>query len=546
MLGAHKGALDQLDAAAITTLHGFALRILTQHALEAGLPPRIEVSPLDAFEDRWEEMIQYLLHSSEHQDALALGLIMGINARHLHDLAQALDANWDLVEERMGSEPPPTDPVGGFDFSDVCTQMAEVADHAHRSSNDECKLAARLTEIGHAARRLSQADSNEAAVRLLFGPLPSFKVGNVGRKGVWPDALPVGEVRDRVTAAGAAVETAKLQIADTVIARLARVLGALTLQAAQDRRRQGVLEFHDLLVLARNLLRHPEHGPSTREALAARYPRLLIDEFQDTDPIQIDLAKLIASPVEKTDAWPNLPDEPERLFFVGDPKQSIYRFQRADIAVFAQAGHSPNVVRKSLTRNFRSAEPIIGWVNRLFGSLMGPEGDDVQAAYTALAPVRGRPPTGPCVAVLDTEHDSKTAMAELRQAEADEVAQAILSAVGQGWSVGAGTGDEGQQAWRPARLADICILLPTRTSLAQLEAALQAHSIPYRIEAGSLILGLPAHPGSNERAEVLGRSHRRGLPAQRAALPRLRLRRRRPVHIQDIPPWPLELHGEAA
>ena len=485
--GRHQKALDQLDAAAITTLHGFALRILSQHALEAGLPPKIEVSPLDAFEDRWEQMLHYLLHSPEQETALVLGLIMGISANHLHNLAQALDSNWDLVEERMGREPPPTDPVGGFDFNALCNEMAETTELAQRCLNPECKLAARLAEIGHAGRRLSRAGSDEEAVSVLFGPLPSFRAGNLGGKGDWPLSLPPSDIRGQVADLGAAVDAAKRQVADTVIGRLALVLGGLVLEAAQDRCRQGVLEFHDLLVLARNLLVHPQHGRSTREALAARYPKLLIDEFQDTDPIQIDLAKLIASPAEDAKAWPNLRDEPGRLFYVGDPKQSIYRFRRADIAVFAQAGNSPNVTRKSLTRNFRSAEPIIAWVNGLFQSLMGSEGDHIQPPYTPLDPVRGRPPAGPAVAVLDTEHPKNADMAALRQAEAEEVAQAVLTAVAQGWSVGAGTGEDGQEAWRPARLDDICILLPARTSLPQIEAALQARSIPYRIEAGSLI-----------------------------------------------------------
>ncbi|MYG93654.1 MAG: AAA family ATPase [Acidimicrobiia bacterium] len=483
----HKQALEQLDAAAITTLHGFALRILSQHALEAGLPPRIEVSALDAFEDRWEQMLHYLLHSPEQETTLVLGLIMGIRTGHLHNLAQALDDNWDLVEERIGRKPPPTEPVGGFHFSILSDAMAEIAKLAQSCLKSECKLAARLVEIGHVGCRLSQAGSDEQTVRILFGPLPSFRVSRLGRKDDWPSSLPPKEIRLRVEALGTAVEAAKLQVVDVVLTRLTCVLGALILKAAQDRCNQGVLEFHDLLVLARNLLRHPEHGPSTRKALATRYPKLLIDEFQDTDPIQIDLAKLIASPPENIGAWPDLQDEPGRLFLVGDPKQSIYRFRRADIAVFAQAGSAANVVRKSLTRNFRSAEPIISWVNELFQSIMGTAGDHVQPAYTPLEPVRGCPPVGPSVVVLDTEHPKGTDMASLRQAEADEVAQVVLTALSQGWSVETEEGNDGQSNWHPARLQDICILLPTRTSLPQLEVALQAHAIPYRIEAGSLI-----------------------------------------------------------
>ena len=155
-------------------------------------------------------------------------------------------------------------------------------------------------------------------------------------------------VRLQVGELEATVDDAKHQITDAVINRLTLVLAHHTLEAAQDRQRKGMLEFHDLLVLARNLLRHPEHGPAVRSALAERYQRLLLDEFQDTDPIQIDLAKLIAAHPEDTSRWSQLADRPGRLFYVGDPKQSIYRFRRADIELFNQTGtarvtrsHSP-------------------------------------------------------------------------------------------------------------------------------------------------------------------------------------------------------------
>src|SRR5690606_39404625 len=115
---------------------------------------------------------------------------------------------------------------------------------------------------------------------------------------------------------------------------------AHTLRAAEERRASGRLEFHDLLVLARQVLRHPHHGPAVRRSLQERYQRLLLDEFQDTDPIQIDLAVRIAAsdPDAAGDGeWSEIDVAPGRLFMVGDPKQSIYRFRRADIAVFLEA-----------------------------------------------------------------------------------------------------------------------------------------------------------------------------------------------------------------
>ena len=77
-----------------------------------------------------------------------------------------------------------------------------------------------------------------------------------------------------------------------------------------------------------------------RSVLHARYQRVLLDEFQDTDPIQLEIAVRLTAlpddPVHETD-WRQLRPHPQRLFIVGDPKQSIYRFRRADIAQYLRA-----------------------------------------------------------------------------------------------------------------------------------------------------------------------------------------------------------------
>ena len=491
--GKHPEALEQLDGAAITTLHGFALRILSQHAIEAGLPPQLEVSPFDTFEDRWADSLSRLLHSPEYQQPLVLGRILGISINHLHDLAQALDDSWDLVGERMDVSAPPAEPLTLPDISGFAERFQAVADLADYCRSHDDKMLSRLQAVGEQAELLRGAEGDDQQTLALL-VRPGLRFSKAGRMRNWPDqqdGLPtLSDVARRLGDLGDAVAEAKQQVTEAVIERLALVLGAFTLEAAEDRRQRGVLEFHDLLVMARNLLRHPRHGPGVRAALSERYQRMLLDEFQDTDPIQIDLAKLIAAPPEDGGEWTRLQDQPGHLFYVGDPKQSIYRFRRADIAVFAEAGSGPTVRRKSLNRNFRTVKPIIDWINDLFdGFMVSPEPDqqNVQPLYEPLDPVRGEPPTGAPVVVMNTEHPPRAAASELRHAEAEDVAQAVLTAVGQGWSVGDGQDEHGDERWRPARLEDICILLPTRTSLAQLQPALERHDIPHRIEAGSLI-----------------------------------------------------------
>ena len=491
--GRYAEALDQLDGAAITTLHGFALRILSQHAIEAGLPARLEVSPIEAFEDRWVEFQSRLLTSSEQEHALTLARVLGLNMGHLRELAQILDNNWDLVAREMGNQPPPTGPIVIPDVSGFPTWFDEVATLSMYCNDPTDRMLPKLEVIAERAKLLrGAAGDQDQILRLLF--IPGLSFTKAGRKGSWPHEdsgdPSLNDVADQLRELGDAIKDLRAHVADVLIERLTLVLGAFTLEAAEDRRRQGVLEYHDLLVLARNLLRHPQHGEEIRTALSGRYQRLLLDEFQDTDPIQIELAKLIATPPDDHRHWSELQDEAGRLFFVGDPKQSIYRFRRADIALYTQAGHAQSVNRKTLTRNFRSVEPILDWTNALFEEFMAPPSPSkqhVQPDYQALDAIRGSPPEGPPVAVFGREHPRGSRAGELRIIEAQEVAQAILTAVGQGWSVGDGRDENGHELWRPARLEDICILLPARTSLPQLEEALEANRIPYRIEAGSLI-----------------------------------------------------------
>ena len=481
----YRTALDQLDGAAITTLHGFALRILSQHAIEAELPPRFEVSPLEAFEDRWEEIRDNLLDSPEHRQTVLLARVLAIDISKLRQLAGLFDDNWDLVENRIVDDTPLMLPK----LSHLPDRYREVAELSRHCQDSQDRMMARLHQIGEMGERLRQvADNSYETIRLLFGSQPSFKSGTTGRKVNWLDSFPLADVRDKVSALGDVVQVTRAQVTDAVIEDLARVLGEFIVSTAGERRGRGVLEFHDLLVLARRVLCHPEHGPRVRAALADRYRRLLLDEVQDTDPIQLDIAGLIgAAGSDDGRCWAELTTEPGRLFFVGDPKQSIYRFRRADIALFMQVQQTAAFEQVSLTRNFRSVEPVLTWVNDLFDGFMAPpseSGLDIQPYYQPLTPVRGRPPTGPPVIVLGSEeHPTRTlSVGDMRAVEAAGVADVILTAVNQRWSV-----DDGSEGWRSARLEDICVLLQTRTSLPQLEQALDDAAIPYRIEAGSLV-----------------------------------------------------------
>ena len=320
---------------------------------------------------------------------------------------------------------------------------------------------------------------------------PSTKVSRTGNKNKW--RCTIDDVRAKVVALGASIDQARQPVLEACAHRLGAAMRHHTIEAAHRRRAAGELEFHDLLVLARKVLADPVQGPEVRASLHQRYQRLLLDEFQDTDPIQIELAVRIAAadPAHADEpGWADVQVRPGHLFVVGDPKQSIYRFRRADIGTFLQAQHRFAAGGRDLvelTANFRTVEPVISWINDTFDALMSepPERDvpvPSQPRFVALDAERADPPSGPPMAVLGTEAHPPGSRADvLRTAEAADVAHAVTVALRERWAVRDGDG------WRDARLGDVTILVPARTSLPFLEQALEGAGIPFRTESSSLV-----------------------------------------------------------
>ena len=179
-----------------------------------------------------------------------------------------------------------------------------------------------------------------------------------------------------------------------------------------------------------------------------------------------------------------------RLFLVGDPKQSIYRFRRADLGLYLQTRDRLAGTPLALQTNFRATKPIVAWLNAVFGCLIIAK-ENSQAGYVRLSSGRPDAPSGPAVTTLGGPHlDGKVAADELRRREALDVASVITNAIAQAWQT-ADVAPVGAPATRPLRYADIAILLPTRTSLPAIEQALGRAGIPTRIEASTLLWAAP-------------------------------------------------------
>jgi len=254
----------------------------------------------------------------------------------------------------------------------------------------------------------------------------------------------------------------------------------------QDRRDSGEIEFDDLLIMTRDLL---DSDPVLRDLLSEKYRVLLVDEFQDTDPVQWHIVRLITQKSE-TDTQP----KPSSLVLVGDPKQSIYRFRNADINTFikvkdsfvSKGKSSPESfgVIRNLTSNFRSVKPIIDFVNWLFQDLAEGNPLGMGVPYNSLAPVHDPKDAeaGAAVRVLETPRgdDGKASIKIDAATECDWTAKEISWAINQKYKVTV-KGENHTRVYRdePATFGDVCILVPVRTQIGELIRALGANGVPF-------------------------------------------------------------------
>ncbi|MFN0026576.1 MAG: UvrD-helicase domain-containing protein [Acidimicrobiales bacterium] len=489
-------ALAELDRSAIGTLHSFASRLLSEFAVPAGLPPKVtvldEVSSQLAQEERWQRFVDELHDDPALEPLLLRAELLGIalepswpGQRSLRDGAAQLNQSWDLLERYLATEPPPLPPLEFGSFNQSVTEAEALLDQC-RAPDDA--LLVRLEERLPMYRQVRDLPPNQKLAALVDSTLPAWRsIGPRGTKNNWPDVI-----HARAVAGGPIASRAQVLelVRESVLSHLLHRVASHVLASARQRQAAGGLEFHDLLVLARHLLRTSAHA---RTVLGRRHRYLLLDEFQDTDPLQIELAVLVATSVADPTAghWSDQPVDEGRLFFVGDPKQSIYRFRRADISLFLEArshfGHTDQDGRglARLSANFRTVAPVLAWINALFAEIMQPVGGS-QPAYEPLQAMRQPSPGATHAPVLlGGPHPEGTNAPQIREDEAADVASVVahIAAHPDAWPIW----DRATESWRPARLDDVTILLPTRTSVPYLRRALDEACLPYRLATGTLL-----------------------------------------------------------
>lgn len=252
-------------------------------------------------------------------------------------------------------------------------------------------------------------------------------------------------------------------------AALGLALARLTHQAAEAyqhaKDQRNALDFEDLLAITHKLLSDPDHR-KLQQRLQRDIGVLFVDEFQDTDRVQLDMVQALVGDIA----------ESGKLFFVGDEKQSIYRFRGAEPQVFIdlQQAVLPEW-RLPLSRNFRSQPAILHFVNTLFEPFF--EG------YQALDPHRPQVAEGPTIEFLWTDFGELRGKADAaRRAEARRLARRIRELIdGQQSLIGDASAEGGA---RPADYGDVAILFRSLSDIAAYEEALRGEDIPYYLMGG--------------------------------------------------------------
>jgi ATP-dependent helicase/nuclease subunit A len=459
LLARARAALEDLDKAPIGTIHSFCAQLLRLHPVEAGVDPGFRVDEGEAFDElfaaEWARWLDDELGERPPRRAAWLELLALADLDELEELARELCS--EKIELADSGGP---DRAAAAALRALAKRTDALPEGREKPRG---KILEALSEIS--ARLRAAADAAESGDPPLDAPVPPDP-----RKSTWPSAWKEDADGESFYKTAGDVAAAASPRGEAAVRRAARLLAPFAAAFRREYARRGWVSFDGLLRRARDLARD---NPRVREEAKRRFAALLIDEFQDTDPLQGELLMYLAEkPEGGARRWRDAVPAPGRIFVVGDPKQSIYRFRGADIAAYEGfvahlRGHGALLC--DLTANFRSVPGVVHPVNETFALAMRAEAG-AQPEYKAIRPAR--PEGSPEAAVR------VVAVTEGEDADAVKRAEAAWIA---GWIAAharvPGAAPEGR---RP--LKDVAVLLRSSTPLSVLLDAFKRAGIPYAVE----------------------------------------------------------------
>ena len=394
-------ALEHLEEASVGTIHSFCAQILRERPVEAVVDPAFE-----ELSDQQAGRLYQRAFRSWFQEKLAEGApalrraLTRLAWRDSWDNSPPIDqlqyAGWKLIEWRDHPAPwrqVPFERDGEVDrlidqvklVAEAASRCKKFTDNLVRSLRPAQALVTWIQRAEVSSRKRDYDTLESFLIKLLRDLKKDTKKGS----GFFADGVP----REQVVGARECLIQNLETFRDAADADLATGLRSemwdLVERYGALKRRAGKLDFVDLLLLARDLVRD---NTKVRCYLQKRFTHIFIDEFQDTDPLQAEILLLLASADPEQSNWLEVTPKAGKLFVVGDPKQSVYKFRRADVVLYrtirdALAERGVGVVQ--LTTSFRALRPIQHSVNAAFYSEME---DDVAAGQAGYSPLHGDTP----------------------------------------------------------------------------------------------------------------------------------------------------------
>jgi ATP-dependent exoDNAse (exonuclease V) beta subunit len=488
-----------IDKITCSTIHGFCQRLIKPFPAEADIDPGASVMDRNQADLTFLEIVDSWLRerlSGDHGGILAEMVLdsPGETVGLIHKIAENL-------RRRRALAAPPVPPLDGHEaaFRQATTDFAAFMRRAAAVEPETARIVERLTQMmAELAAGPNRATPSGLVHLLASRPHPELctqagAFASYRKKGKWTEAAKQAGLSkadgERLNIAAEGHYTACCDAwASLLQAAASHVLAALIeearpiLQRYRDHKRASAqLDFDDLIFAARDLLR--DHD-DVRRALGQRFAHVLVDEFQDTDPLQIEIFwRLCGEPTAGETDFTQFRIRPGSLFLVGDPKQAIYRFRGADVGAYVQARDAfraqvPDSLL-SICTNFRSRASILTFVNERFEAVLSADG---QPGFTALDPFHDDPRDGFHVAALDiavADENGKASAEQQRDAEADAVAELCARLIGSHRIV-----DRRSRAERVCQPGDIALLAPTGAELWRYEEALERRGVPVATQAG--------------------------------------------------------------
>jgi ATP-dependent helicase/nuclease subunit A len=519
--GQLRDAIADLDTAYVGTIHSFADRLLRLRPVEAELSPSYEIAEDDqALIGETFDVLLQAVQSGTLAAELAGSAVAGSAAEVTQTILDALDAGIradsldlefsvrygldELVADfiRYRDIPPANLLATLFDAATFRAAAAEFmasaksvekgspgADWILRMAGvlrDLCDLEDPIEILREMRQQLDRAPRNQATKKNDFDG--DDKAWQVWKRYKDQDKQGRRSLKDELCA----------PLDRWMATRLARVFPVVIVLYEKVKARRRQLDQLDLLFKLRNLL---AKNKDARAEYQGRFDHVFVDEFQDTDPLQAEIVLYICESEPRTDRWEDVILSDGKLTLVGDPKQSIYRFRRADIAMYERV--RTIVARQkhlevTLSANFRSVPALIDWFNDRFPRILGtsPDGNPFDPAtgkvfHQALA--QGRAGTAEAavrVLPFDFNDGAKHGVDDYRELEGRVLARYLRWLVEvSGFSIiDAVDGRE-----RRVNYGDIAILAVSTWRLSLLFPRLDAEGIPYASRGGKMFLADPLH-----------------------------------------------------